>query len=139
MPHPRISLIIFTVCLAAPLPLHGQSPPATPPLSPEASKRAVEMLVSMDPATRRKAADAVWERSLKPGGILLVEAYTLAQLPRTTGGPKDPDMLMSCALLEREFPHCEPILSREIEREVNEGKFHYGLSSVVQFIARKKA
>lgn len=89
-------------------------------------------------AIRRRLYPLV-ERSLKPGGILLVEAYTLDQLPRTTGGPKDPDMLMSCALLEREFPHCEPILSREIEREVNEGKFHYGLSSVVQFIARKRA
>jgi hypothetical protein len=47
-------------------------------------------------------------------------------------------MLMTCAKLEQEFPHCEVILSQEIEREVVEGKFHTGLASVVQFIARKK-
>ncbi|HQV32926.1 MAG TPA: SAM-dependent methyltransferase, partial [Calditrichia bacterium] len=55
------------------------------------------------------------------------------------GGPKDVDMLMSKAALEAEFPNCEPIMAREIERQVNEGRFHNGLASVVQFIARKKA
>ncbi len=41
--------------------------------------------------------------------------------------------------IEKEFSNCEAILSQEIEREVIEGKFHTGLASVVQFIARKKA
>jgi cyclopropane fatty-acyl-phospholipid synthase-like methyltransferase len=35
------------------------------------------------------------EQSLKPGGIILLEAYSKSQLSRDTGGPKDPDMLMS--------------------------------------------
>lgn len=78
------------------------------------------------------------DRSLKPGGIVLLEAYSKAQLSRNTGGPKDADMLLSCAELESAFPNCEPILSREIERDVVEGSFHTGLASVVQFIARKK-
>lgn len=78
------------------------------------------------------------ERSLKPGGVILLEAYTKSQISRNTGGPKDPDMLMDLAELEKQFPNCDPILSREIEREVIEGKFHTGLASVVQFIARKR-
>ena len=78
------------------------------------------------------------ERSLKTGGIILLEAYTKAQISRNTGGPKDSDMLMDLAALEQQFPNCEPILTREIEREVVEGKFHTGLACVVQFIARKK-
>jgi hypothetical protein len=78
------------------------------------------------------------ERSLKPGGIILLEAYAKAQMARNTGGPKDLDMLMARVELEKEFPGCEPILSQEIDREVREGKFHTGLASVVQFIARKK-
>ena len=41
--------------------------------------------------------------------------------------------------LEEAFPNCEVILSQEIEREVSEGRFHIGLASVVQFIAKKKA
>jgi len=78
------------------------------------------------------------ERSLKPGGILLLEAYTLAQLPKNTGGPKDPDLLMSAAGLQIEFPHCEVILARELDRDIAEGGHRAGgLGSVVQFIARK--
>ncbi len=77
------------------------------------------------------------ERALEPGGILLLEAYTEGQLARNTGGPKNPDMLMSVAKLRRELPNLEPILAREIDREVREGPGHTGMASVVQYIARK--
>ncbi|HWA28707.1 MAG TPA: class I SAM-dependent methyltransferase [Lacunisphaera sp.] len=78
-------------------------------------------------------------RSLKPGGIVLLEAYTPAQIPRDTGGPKDPDMLMSAVGLRREFPNCEVILARELDRNIAEGLHRSsGVGSVVQFIGRKK-
>jgi len=91
------------------------------------------------PGRLRQRLYPLVERSLKPGGILLLEAYTLAQLPKNTGGPKDPDMLMSAAGLRQDFPHCEVILAREIDRDVLEGGHRFGgMGSVVQFIARKK-
>jgi SAM-dependent methyltransferase len=77
------------------------------------------------------------ERSLRPGGILLLEAYSEGQLARDTGGPKDADMLLSVAKLRREFPHLQPVLLREIEREVREGRGHTGMASVVQLVARR--
>lgn len=89
------------------------------------------------PSDVRKRLYPLVERSLKSGGIILFEAYTKAQVTRNTGGPKDSDMLMDRVDIEREFPNCETILSQEIEREVVEGKFHTGLASVVQFIARR--
>ena len=91
------------------------------------------------PSKDRKRLHRLVERCLKPGGVMLLEAYTKAQVARNTGGPKDPDTLMARVDLEKEFPNCEPILSQEIEREVVEGAFHTGLASVVQFIARKRA
>lgn len=90
------------------------------------------------PSDIRRRLHGLAERSLKPDGIFLLEAYTKSQLARNTGGPKDPDLLMDRLELEKEFPHCEVLLSQEIEREVPEGAFHTGLASVVQFIARKK-
>ncbi len=78
------------------------------------------------------------DRSLKPGGIILLESYAKSQLARNTGGPKDPDLLLDLADLRQQFPNCEPILAQEVEREIIEGKFHTGLASVVQFIARKQ-
>jgi len=77
------------------------------------------------------------EKALKPGGILLLEAYSPDQLSKDTGGPKDADMLMSVEKIRKEFPDLEPVLLRETEREVREGKGHTGLASVVQFIGRK--
>lgn len=91
------------------------------------------------PRSNRERLHRLVERCLKPGGIMLLEAYTKAQLARNTGGPKDPDMLMARVDIEQEFPNCEPIISQEIDREVVEGTFHTGLASVVQFLARKKA
>lgn len=105
---------------------------------PENAFGSVVSISAHLPSAVRKRLHRLVERSLKPGGVILLEAYTAAQLARDTGGPKDPDMLMSRAALEEEFPNCEPIISREVEREVVEGAFHTGLACVVQFIARKR-
>jgi SAM-dependent methyltransferase len=77
------------------------------------------------------------EEALKPGGLLLLEAYSKNQLSKNTGGPKDIDMLMSVETLRAAFPRLKPLLLHEIERDVNEGAGHTGLASVVQFIAQK--
>ena len=105
----------------------------------ESSFGSVVSISAHLPSIIRKRLHRLVERCLKPGGIMLLEAYTIAQLARNTGGPKDPDLLMACSEIEIEFPNCDLILSQEIEREVVEGKFHTGLASVVQFIARRKA
>lgn len=105
---------------------------------PENSFGSVISISAHLPTQIRKRLHRLVERALRPGGIMLLEAYSKAQITRDTGGPKDVDMLMAREDLEREFPHCELILSQEIEREVVEGQFHTGLASVVQFIARKR-
>ena len=98
----------------------------------------VSISAHLPSAVREKLYPLV-ERCLRPGGLILLEAYSENQLARDTGGPKDSDMLMTRAKIEREFPNCEPILLRELEREVCEGTYHTGVASVVQFIGRKKA
>jgi SAM-dependent methyltransferase len=91
------------------------------------------------PGSVRRRLYPLVERALKPGGIIILEAYSEAQRARDTGGPKDADMLMTMAKISEEFPTCEPILLRELDREVREGKYHTGVASVVQFIGRRKA
>lgn len=91
------------------------------------------------PSEVRRRLYPLVEQCLKPGGIIILEAYSKSQLARNTGGPKDPDMLMTAEGIENEFPNCEVILCQEIEREVVEGEFHTGLASVVQFIGRRKS
>ncbi len=77
-------------------------------------------------------------RALKPGGVLILEAYTPQQVPRDTGGPDTPDRTPTAAELDAAFAEFEIELSRECERDVVEGRGHSGLGSVVQFIARKR-
>ena len=77
-------------------------------------------------------------RTLKPGGILILEAYTPAQVPRDTGGPDTPDRTPTAAELEAAFADFEILSSREFDRQVVEGRGHRGLGAVVQFIARKR-
>ena len=91
------------------------------------------------PSNVRRRLYPLVEQSLKPGGIILLEAYSKSQLSRNTGGPKDPDMLMTAADIQKEFPNCDAMVCHEIEREVVEGEFHTGLALVVQFIGKKKS
>ncbi|NLZ17571.1 MAG: class I SAM-dependent methyltransferase [Desulfobulbaceae bacterium] len=86
----------------------------------------------------RKRLYPLVEQALKPGGIFLLEAYTEAQLPRSTGGPKEIDKLLTADKLTRDFSAMETILLKEMDREVHEGDGHTGLGSVIQFIARRK-
>jgi len=74
--------------------------------------------------------------SLRPGGLLLLEAYTPAQVGRGTGGPDDPALTMALADLRVELAGLEFEHALEHEREVVEGQFHSGLAAVVQVIAR---
>jgi SAM-dependent methyltransferase len=106
----------------------------------EPSQESYGSVVSISahlPGSVRQRLYPLIERCLRPGGLIILEAYSEAQLARDTGGPKDPDMLMTPAKLKSEFPNFEPILLHELEREVREGAAHSGMASVVQFIARK--
>jgi cyclopropane fatty-acyl-phospholipid synthase-like methyltransferase len=78
-------------------------------------------------------------RCLKPGGLILLESYAEARRYRDTGGTKDLGLLMTPAKVAEEFPHFEPLLLQEVERDVCESRYHRGLAVVVQFIGKKKS
>lgn len=74
---------------------------------------------------------------LKPGGVLLLEAYRPEQLGRGGGGPTDDSKLMTLAQLRDELAGLELTIAREIEREVVEGRYHSGMAAVVQIVGIK--
>jgi SAM-dependent methyltransferase len=75
--------------------------------------------------------------ALKPGGVFLLEAYRPEQFEYKTGGPPDLSMMMESKLLQNEIPGLKVEYSRDVVRDIHEGKYHHGKSAVVQFIARK--
>jgi len=76
--------------------------------------------------------------ALRPGGVLLLEAYTPDQIGRGTGGPGSVDMTMTVDGLRAELEPLEFVHAEEREREIIEGTHHTGIGSVVQVIARKR-
>jgi len=91
----------------------------------------VERLTTMDASfLYLDAPDA----PLHVGGVLVLEAYAPKQLGRGTGGPSDPDMLVSMEGLRRELAGLEFVHARELEREVREGAYHTGVAAVVQLV-----
>ncbi|MGD8782882.1 MAG: class I SAM-dependent methyltransferase [Thioalkalispiraceae bacterium] len=74
---------------------------------------------------------------LKPGGVLLLEAYTPEQIKFGTGGPPTDELTMSLKDLHQELAGLEILHAQEIERDVIEGLYHTGRGAVVQVIAQK--
>jgi len=75
--------------------------------------------------------------ALKPGGLLILEAFSPAQLQRTSGGPKDVALLYTAELLRRDFAGAEVLLLEEKEVHINEGHMHHGPAAVVRAVFRK--
>jgi hypothetical protein len=90
------------------------------------------------PVTRRRLHRAV-VAGLAPGGALVLEAYTPGQQERGTGGPPDPERMMTLAGLGGELTGLRFEIGREVVREVREGDLHQGTSQVVQVLAFKPA
>jgi SAM-dependent methyltransferase len=91
------------------------------------------------PSAVRASMHAGVVRALRPGGVFLLEAYTPAQIGRGTGGPSDPDLLPTAAVLTAELDGLHPVHVLETEREVLEGTGHRGVSAVVQWIGVRAA
>jgi SAM-dependent methyltransferase len=78
------------------------------------------------------------ERSLKVGGIFILESYNPEQLTQNTGGPKNIDMLYTPEIIKKDFSTLHWETLRNNKREVLEGIGHTGLSFVVQAVGIKK-
>lgn len=87
------------------------------------------------PSVLRRSLHQQVVKALRPGGGFLLEAYTPDQLSQGTGGPPDPDMLMTLDGLRQELAGLRFEIGREIQREIHEGRYHNGPSAVVQVLA----
>lgn len=96
----------------------------------------VSIFCHLSPDVRRPL-HARLPTALKRGGVLLLEAYTPAQLAHRTGGPSNVERMMTASDLATELPGLVFHRLQELEREVVEGSYHRGKSAVVQLIAEK--
>lgn len=90
------------------------------------------------PAELRRRVHADVVDGLAPGGALILEAYTPAQIALNTGGPRDAALCMQLDELREELDGLRILHALETERDVVEGKYHHGNGAVVQIVAVKE-
>lgn len=74
---------------------------------------------------------------LKSGGMLIVIGFSKNQLGKSSGGPKDIDMLFSEEQLRNDFGIMKNIRIEKWDMELKEGKYHEGIGSLIQLTAIK--
>ena len=75
--------------------------------------------------------------ALKPGGLLILQGYTPKQLEYGTGGPSQGENMYTEPLLRDAFSDMDIMHLREHEEFIAEGTKHYGMSALIDMVARK--
>ncbi len=104
--------------------------------APNAWSGIVSIFAHVPPDLRRAVHRRV-VAGLRPGGVLILEAYTPEQLRLGTGGPPAAELTMDLATLEGELARLVFEVAGEREREVFEGRYPRGRGHVVQIVGRK--
>jgi SAM-dependent methyltransferase len=97
----------------------------------------VALIYTHLPESLRKPFHLKLSESLKPGGLLTVEAFTPAQIGLKSGGPQDAGLLYTLELLRSDFKDLTEIFGQETTVHLTEGLYHRGEAQVVQWVAKK--
>ena len=76
--------------------------------------------------------------TLKPGGLLVIEAFTPAQLQHSSGGPRQVELLYTAEILRGDFAAADALELLEVEINLDEGRLHKGRAAVVHGVFRRK-
>ena len=96
-----------------------------------------EIFTQFSTPAQRALKWAGMRRTLKSGGLLIVQGYTPKQLQYGTGGPKQIAHLYTRDMLEHAFGDLADVSIVEEERELQEGAGHSGMSAIIGLTARK--
>lgn len=97
----------------------------------------VSIFAHFPPALRPRLHQAMLA-ALKPGGLVILEAFTPEQLEYASGGPRAPEMLYSADMLRADFAAGEVLELTETRTELAEGKYHSGPAAVVRLLVRRQ-
>jgi cyclopropane fatty-acyl-phospholipid synthase-like methyltransferase len=96
------------------------------------------IFIQFAPPGLREQMFARIKRTLKPGGLLLLQGYTPRQLEYGTGGPPVAENMYTEPMLRTAFAEMEWLHFSEHDDVVHEGTGHHGMSALIDLVARKK-
>lgn len=88
------------------------------------------------PPGRERIIEGI-RRTLKPGGVLILQGYTPKQIEYGTGGPPSAANMYTSALLREWFGDWDILHLAEHESFISEGTHHHGMSALIDLVARK--
>jgi SAM-dependent methyltransferase len=104
---------------------------------PEAAFDHVVAIFAPFPPDMRQSIHRAMLRSLKPGGVLLLEAFSPEQMDYQSGGPRDPAMLYSGVMLREDFVDGDIEEIAETLTTLDEGPYHQGPAAVTRALVRR--
>jgi ubiquinone/menaquinone biosynthesis C-methylase UbiE len=104
---------------------------------PENSFDAIAFIFAHFPPAIRTDIHRKAMKWLKPGGAIILEAFTPLQLSNKSGGPKDIAMLYTGEILRSDFEGMNITWLKGVEALLDEGNYHQGKADTVQFLGIK--
>jgi hypothetical protein len=98
---------------------------------------AIGLIYAHFPPSIRKQIHHSCLKALKPGGVIILEAFTPQQLNYSSGGPKQLDMLYTSEGIRHDFEGASQIEVEALETELSEGPYHKGTAAIVRAIIQK--
>lgn len=93
-------------------------------------------------APQRRRLHALALAALKPGGLIVLEAFRPEQIERqragARGGPRDSALLYSLEDLRADFAEAEIVELAQADIDLAEGELHVGPSAVVRAVVRAR-
>lgn len=103
---------------------------------PDSADALVLIYLHLPPSMRAGAHKRLLQ-ALRPNGLVVIEAFHPLQLNHTSGGPKDPAMLYTLAMLREDFAGLHELQAEEAETLLSEGPGHQGLAHVTRWVAQR--
>jgi 2-polyprenyl-3-methyl-5-hydroxy-6-metoxy-1,4-benzoquinol methylase len=85
----------------------------------------------------RKAFHRQCMKALKPGGVLILEAFSKDQINNKSGGPRELKLLYALDELLEDFAGLKIVYSKSEDAFLDEGRFHAGIADIVRIVATK--
>lgn len=98
----------------------------------------IALIYAHFPANIRTQIHQNCVKVLKPGGVIILEAFNPRQLHNTSGGPKDETMLYTSEMLREDFDHTKIELLETLQTNLQEGEYHSGLGDIIRLVAKKQ-
>lgn len=98
---------------------------------------SIVLIFAHTPKTNRTFIHNKMIEYLKPGGTIILQGFSKAQIDKNSGGPKNLEMLFSKEEIENDFKSLSKLEIEEKDIYLKEGPFHEGMASVINLVGVK--